>query len=104
MTARVPGTVISTSRFHLGTRWGGQRTRTRLKPARCAAAAAIECLAGAHLADDGGAPVGFEGEGRAPYGVGLRPQGLAEQAGEPVAVLRGPVEGRVGLHHPLSDG
>ena len=39
-----------------------------------------------------------------PYGVGLRPQGLAEQAGEPVAVLRGPVEGRVGLHHPLSDG
>ena len=64
-----------------------------------------EGLAGAHLSDDGGAPVGFEGEGRAPYGVGLRPQGLAEQAGEPVAVLRGPVERRVGLHHhPLGDG
>ena len=32
-----------------------------------------EGLAGAHLADDGGALVGLEGEGRAPDGVGLRP-------------------------------
>ena len=63
-----------------------------------------EGLAGAHLADDGGSPVGFEGEGRALDGVLLRPQGLAEQAGELVPVLRGPVEGRVGLHHPLGDG
>ena len=63
-----------------------------------------EGLAGAHLPDHRGAPVGFEGEGRAPYGVGLRPQGLAEQPGQLVAVLRGPVEGRVGLHHPLGDG
>ena len=63
-----------------------------------------EGLAGAHLADDGGAPVGFEGEGRAPYGVLLRPQRLAEQAGHLVPVLRGPVEGRVGFHHPLGDG
>ena len=63
-----------------------------------------EGLAGAHLADDGGAPVGLEGEGRSLDGVLLRPQGLAEQAGELVAVLRGPVEGWVGLHHPLGDG
>ena len=63
-----------------------------------------EGLAGAHLADDGGAPVGLEGEGRAPDGVGLRPQGLAEQPGQRPAVLRGPVERRVGLHHPLGDG
>ena len=63
-----------------------------------------EGLARAHLADDGGAPVGFEGEGRALDGVPLRPQGLAEQAGHLSAVLRGPVEGREGLHHPLGDG
>ena len=65
---------------------------------------ADEGLARAHLADDRGAPVGLEGEGRAPDGVGLRPQGLAEQPGERAAVLRGPVERRVGLHHPLGDG
>ena len=65
---------------------------------------ADEGLARAHLTDDGGAPVGFEGEGRAPYGVGLRPQGCAEQAGQLAPVLRGAVEGRVGLHHPLGDG
>ena len=65
---------------------------------------ADEGLAGAHLADDRGAPMGFEGEGRAPDGVGLRPQGLAEQPGERAAVLRGAVERRVGLHHPLGDG
>ena len=64
MTARAPGTVISTSRFHLGTRWGGQRTRTRLKPAMMRGGGGDEGLAGAHLADDGGAPVGFEGEDR----------------------------------------
>ena len=63
-----------------------------------------EGLASSHLADHGGAPVGFEGEGGAPYGVLLRTQGLAEQAGHLVPVLRGPVEGRVGLHHPPGDG
>ena len=63
-----------------------------------------EGLARPHLADDGGAPVGFEGEGRAPDGVGLRPQGLSEQAGELAPVLRGPVEGRVGLDHAPRDG
>ena len=63
-----------------------------------------EGLASSHLADDGGAPVGFEGEGRALDGVLLRPQGLAEQAGHLLPVLRGPVERRVGLHHPLGDG
>ena len=65
---------------------------------------ADEGLARAHLADDRGAPVGLEGEGRAPDGVGLRPQGLSEQPGERAAVLRGAVERRVGLHHPLGDG
>ena len=39
MTARAPGTVISTSRFHLGTRCGGQRISILWKPAMCAAAA-----------------------------------------------------------------
>ena len=56
---------------------------------------ADEGLACAHLPDDGGAPVGFEGEGRAPDGVGLRSQGGAQQAGKCAPVLRGPVEGRV---------
>ena len=54
---------------------------------------ADEGLARAHLADDRGAPVGLEGEGCAPDGVGLSSQGLAEQPGERAAVLRGPVEG-----------
>ena len=44
MTARAPGTVISTSRFHLGTRWGGQRMSILLKPAMWAAAAAMKVL------------------------------------------------------------
>ena len=44
MTARAPGTVISTSRFHLGTRCGGHRTNTRWKPANCAAAAPMKVL------------------------------------------------------------
>ena len=65
---------------------------------------ADECLAGAHLAHYRRAPVGLEGEGRAPDGVGLRPQGLSEQPGERAAVLRGAVERRVGLHHPPGDG
>ena len=65
---------------------------------------ADEGLAGAHFADHGGAPVGLQGEGRAPDGVGLRPQGSAEQLGQLFGVFRGPVEGRVGLHHPSGDG
>ena len=44
MAARTPGTVISTSRFHLGTRWGGQMMRMRSKPAMCAAAAPMKVL------------------------------------------------------------
>ena len=44
MTAREPGTVNSTSRFHLGTRCGGPSTRILLKPAMCAAAAAMKVL------------------------------------------------------------
>ena len=63
-----------------------------------------EGLSRAHLAHDGGSPVGFEGEGRTPDGVRLRPQGLPEQARQPAAVLRGAVERRVGLHHPPGDG
>ena len=78
--------------------------RMRSKPAMCAGRGADEGLARAHLADDRGAPVGLEGEGRAPDGVGLRPQGLSEQPGERAAVLRGAVERRVGLNHPLGDG
>ena len=82
MTARAPGTVISTSRFHLGTRWGGQRIDACALEARhVRGGGGDEGLAGAHLADHGGAPVGFEGEGRALDGVLLRPQGLAEQPG-----------------------
>ena len=42
---------------------------------------ADEGLAGAHLADDGSAPVGLEGESRPPDGVGLRPQGLRSSLG-----------------------
>ena len=93
MTARASGTIISTSRFHLGTRWGGAEDQDPLEARQMCGGGGDEGLAGAHLADDGGAPVGFEGEGRSLYGVLLRPQGFAEQAGEPVAVLRGPVEG-----------
>ena len=44
MAARAKGTVISISRFHLGTRWGGQMTSTRSKPAMCAAAAPMKVL------------------------------------------------------------
>ena len=69
-------------------------------------------LAGAHLPHDVGALVGFEGGGDAPYGVGLGSQGGAEQLGQAVAVLRGPVEGptrlwsrrtaSAGRHYPNS--
>ena len=44
MTARAPGTVSSTSRFHLRVRCGGQSTRMRRKPAMWAAAAAMKVL------------------------------------------------------------
>ena len=44
MTARAAGTVISTSLFHLGTKWGGPNTRMRLKPAMYAAAAPMKLL------------------------------------------------------------
>ena len=71
-----------------------------------------EGLAGAHLADDGGTPVGIEGQGRAPDGVLLRAQGSAEQVRKLATVarsglgtgLRGSVERRVGLDHPPGDG
>ena len=70
----------------------------------CRVTRRTEGLAGAHLPHDVGALVGFQGEGHAPYGVGLGSQGGAEQLGQAVAVLGGSVEGRVGLHHPLGDG
>ena len=63
-----------------------------------------EGLSRSHFADDRRAPVGFEGKGRAPYGVGLRPQGLSEQPGQYAAVLRRAVERRVGLDHPFRYG
>ena len=34
----------------------------------------------------------------------LGSQGSSEKIGQHVTGLRGPVEGRVGLHHPLGDG
>ena len=79
-------------------------TSTPLEASGVGCGCADEGLAGAHLPHDVGALVGFQGEGHAPYGVGLGSQGGAEQLGEAVAVLGGPVEGRVGLHHPLGDG
>ena len=63
-----------------------------------------EGLARAHLPDDGCAAVGVEGEGGGADGVRLRPQGSAQQGGQAAPVLRRPVAGRVGLHHPLGDG
>ena len=104
MAARALGTVSSTSRFHFRVRCGGVRTSTRWKPRSVGCGCADEGLAGAHLPHDVGALVGLEGEGDAPYGVCLGSQGGAEQLGEAVTVLGGPVEGRVGLHHPLGDG
>ena len=105
MTARAPGTVISTSRFHLGTRWGGQMMMMmRSKPAMCAAAAAMKVLPVPISPTTVVPRWALREQGRAPDGVGLRPQGLAEQPGQPAAVLRGPVERRIGLHHPLGDG
>ena len=50
----------------LGTRWGGQSTRMRLEARHVRRRGGDEGLAGAHLADDGGAPVGFEGRGPRP--------------------------------------
>ena len=71
-----------------------------------------EGLACPHLSDDGCTPVGIEGQGRAPDGVLLRPQGSAEQVRKLATVtrsglgagLRGPVERRVGLDHPPGYG
>ena len=57
-----------------------------------------EGLAGAHLADDRRAPVGLEREGRSPDGVGLRPQGPSEQAGE--LARRSPRAGRAAGRTP----
>ena len=64
---------------------------------------ADEGLAGAHLTDDGGAPMGLEGEGRAPDGVRLASHRGAQQPGQVDRGFRRPVEGRVGLHHPLGN-
>ena len=44
MAARAPGTVSSTSRFHFRVRCGGQRIKTRWKPAAWAAAAPMNVL------------------------------------------------------------
>ena len=63
-----------------------------------------EGLARAHLAHDGRAAVGVEGEGGGADGVGLRPQRGAQQLREGPSVLGGPVAGWIGLHHPLGDG
>ena len=103
MAARAPGTVSSTSRFHFFVRWGGQRMRILRKPDHVRRGRADEGLAGAHLADDGGSAVCFEGEDRAPDGVLLRAQGGAEQVRKLAtdarsrlgAGLRGSVERRV---------
>ena len=61
-------------------------------------------LARAHLADDGGAPMGLEGEGRSLDGVLLSAHRLPQQPGQLDRGFRGPVQGRVGLHHPPGDG
>ena len=65
---------------------------------------ADEGLARTHFADNGGAPVGLEGESSSPDGVGLAAHRGAQQPGQVDRGFRGPVEGRVGLHHPLGDG
>ena len=63
-----------------------------------------ERLARAHLPDDGRAAAGVEGEGGGADGVRLHPQRGTQQLREGPPVLRGPVAGRIGLHHPLGDG
>ena len=64
-----------------------------------------ERLARAHLADDGRASVGAEGERRPANGVRLCAQRTAEQLGQGNGPgVGGPVEGRVGLDDALRDG
>ena len=101
--ARAPGTVISTSRFHLGTRWGGQITRIRWKPAMYAAAAPMNVFP-VPISPTTVVPRWALRERATPLmASACAPQGLAKQPGERVAVLRGAVERRVGLDHPLGD-
>ena len=69
-----------------------------------AGAGADEGLARPHFANHDGTPVGLEGQHRALDGVLLAPHRGAQQPGQLEAVLRGPVQGRVGLHHSLGDG
>ena len=106
MAARAWGTVSSTSRFHFRVKWGGQRTKIRRKRVGgwAAGAGADEGLARAHFANQDGTPVGLEGQHCALDGVLLAPHRGAQQPGQLEAVLRGPVQGRVGLHHSLGDG
>ena len=102
MAARAKGTVASTSRFHLRVKWGGQIMRILLKPAICAAAAMK--VFPVPISPTTVVPRWASRERAAPLmASACRPQGSAEQPGERPAVLRGPVERRVGLNHPLRD-
>ena len=76
-------------------------TNIRWKPAMYAAAAPMNVLPVPISPTTVVPRWAFEGEGRAANGVGLRPQGLSEKPGKASAALRGPIEGRVGLDHPL---
>ena len=81
MAALAPGTSPPPSRFHFRVRWGGQRDQHPAETRHVRRRRADKGLAGAHLADHGGAPVGLEGEGSAPDGVGLAPHRGAGAAG-----------------------
>ena len=104
MAALAPGTVSSTSRFHFRVRWGGQRIRIRRKPAAWAAAAPMKVFP-VPIAPTTVVPRwAWRDNAAAPDGVGLPAHRGAQQPGQVDLGFRGPVEGRVGLHHPLGDG
>ena len=81
MTARGAGHRHLHLPLPLGHQVGRAEDQDPLEARQMCGGGGDEGLAGAHLADDGGAPVGFEGEGRAPYGVGLRPRGFLSRRG-----------------------